>query len=216
MTFLVIIAAAYLYGSINLSVLLCRRLKHQDIRESGTGSAGTASTARTLGIQWAALVFFFDLSKSVLPLMLLSLYTDSLVLQLIVSVAAILGHCRPLFFQFRGGGGVVTAMGVFFYLVPAEFAVSLAASFLFVRLVLSRYDHPIGQWVPIVFFILTPAVTLLSGYFPAAEIAGPVSFGGKPWYLAAAVLGIGICIMLLNMHVARSKIRETAGHKRKK
>ncbi len=204
MTFLAVsisMAAAYLYGSINLAILLTRLVTGDDIRKGGTGAAGTANTARILGKRWAVLVLLFDLSKSMIPLVLVSRYSDSVPILLLVSMSAVIGHCRPLFFQFRGGGGVVAAMGIFLFFVPVEFIISAAAAFLMVKLALPRAQYPVGQWVPVVFLALTPVATLI---------------GGKSWQLAAALFGVSLIILALNPKVAKSKLHEAASARDRK
>jgi acyl-phosphate glycerol 3-phosphate acyltransferase len=207
-------ASAWLYASINMAVLLTRAVRGIDVRTVGPGTAGTANTARALGKGWAFLVFLFDLSKSLLPLVLgrLLLFPGegwlSTMVLFLAAAAAILGHCRPVFFGFRGGGGVVTAMGAFFFFVPAEFFLSMLAGFLVVQVFLRRARYRLGQWTPIVFLAVTPAVTLAAGLLVDLPVLGRLHFGGKPWYVAAGTLGLGLVILALNPLVARDRARE--------
>jgi acyl-phosphate glycerol 3-phosphate acyltransferase len=214
-----LLAGAYLYASINLAVLLTRAVRGVDVRTIGPGTAGTANTARALGRGWAFLVFLFDLSKGLIPLLLgrwllfpAAGWQDTAFLFL-AAAAAITGHCRPLFFGFRGGGGVVTAMGAFFSFVPAEFFISLLAGFLFVQIFLHGAKYRFGQWTPIVFLAVTPVVTLAAGLLLDVPLAAGIRFGGKPWYVALGCLALGLLILALNPRVARERSREAlAGH----
>jgi acyl phosphate:glycerol-3-phosphate acyltransferase len=205
---------AYLYASINLAVLLARAVRGIDVRSVGPGTAGTANTARALGRGWAFLVFLFDLSKSVGPLLVgrLLLFPgpgwEGTVALFLAAAAAILGHCRPLFFGFRGGGGVVTAMGAFFFFVPVEFFLSMLAGFLAVQVFLPRARFKIGQWTPIVFLVVTPVVTLVAGLLVDVPILGRLHFGGTPWYVAAGTLALGLVILAMNPLWARERARE--------
>ncbi len=214
MNFLIVIlflSAVYLYASFNLAILISRKILGTDIRETGTGNAGSANIGRNLGTIWALPVFLFDISKSLLPLFAAQHWIPgggSLWLVLLTALAAILGHCRPLYYHFRGGGGIVTSMGVLVYLVPAEFMISLIVSFIIVTLFLRKVRYRFGQWIPIVFLALTPVLTLSAGLLVNIPIAPGISLGGKPWYYSAAVLSIGITIMLLNRHVAGKKAKE--------
>jgi acyl-phosphate glycerol 3-phosphate acyltransferase len=194
-------AGTYLLASTNLAILLARRLKGIDVRSLGPGTAGTANTARALGLGFAVLVFLFDLFKSMGPLFLARLL-------LLVAATAILGHCRPVFHGFRGGGGVVTAMGALFVIVPAEFLLSLVAGFVAVQVFLRGAQYRLGQWTPIVFLAITPVVTLAACLWVDQPLVAGVRFGGKPWPVAAGVLALGLLIMLLNPRHARDRVRE--------
>ena len=207
-------AGTYLLASTNLAILLARRLKGIDVRSLGPGTAGTANTARALGLGFAVLVFLFDLFKSMGPLFLARLLLPArpawlvTVSLFLVAATAILGHCRPVFHGFRGGGGVVTAMGALFVIVPAEFLLSLVAGFVAVQVFLRGAQYRLGQWTPIVFLAITPVVTLAACLWVDQPLVAGVRFGGKPWPVAAGVLALGLLIMLLNPRHARDRVRE--------
>lgn len=217
------LAAAYLYGSVNLGIILSRLIHGGDLRALGSHRAGTANVGRTLGKGWAFLVFLFDLSKSLVPLILLGRYvfTASFMnpfprtaVLFLVAAAAMLGHCRPIFHRFHGGGGVVTAMGAFFYFIPVEFFVSMFLGFCIAMAFFRKKEYSIGQWTPIFFLALSPVITLVTGLLVDIPLlvspSGPViRIGGKPWYLALLVLALGLVILLLNTEVAWNKMRET-------
>jgi len=221
--FLTSLVAAYLYGSINLGILLTRWVKGIDLLAVGTGRAGTANVSRALGKGWAFLVFLFDLSKSLMPLILLGRYVFPAssfspflrtVILFLVAFAAVLGHCRPVFHRFRGGGGVVTTMGAFFYFIPVEFFVSMLLGFFLAMVFFRKKEYSLGQWTPIIFLALTPVITLVTALLVDIPLAvsshGPVlRIGGKPWYLSPLVLALGLGILLLNPDVALNKMRET-------
>ncbi len=213
--------AAYLYGSINLALILARHIGGIDIRDTGTRNAGTANIGRTLGRRWAFLVFLFDLSKSLLPMTAAgALLADGDTLAgtiglLLIALSAVLGHCRPLYYQFKGGGGIVTVMGALCYFVFAEFFISLVLAYIIAELFLRHTQYRIGQWVPILFLSITPVVTLLASLFLDLHIIAGITLGGKPPYLAAVVLVFGLCIILLNQHVFRGKVAEARSFKGK-
>ena len=154
--------------------------------------------------------FLFDLSKGLGPLLIGGRFLfpsagwQGTAALFLVAAAAIMGHRRPLFFGFRGGGGVFTAMGAFFYFVPVEFFLSLLAGFLFVQVFLRHAQYRFGQWTPIVFLAVTPVVTLAAGLLVDLPLAAGVRFGGKPWYVAVGVLALGLLILALNPRVARA------------
>lgn len=208
---LLLIAAAYLYGSVNLGLILVRGLRGIDLRSVGSGRAGTANVSRTLGKGWAFVVFLFDLSKSVVPMVIAGTYllpddgaarTAALVA---IAAAAIAGHCRPVFFGFDGGGGVVTALGAYLYFVPVEIVASALIAFLGVQLVLRGAEYSIAQWTPIVFLALAPLITLAGSPLSGFAIAPGLVLGGHPPHVGVGVLAISVLILLLNPRIAKSR-----------
>ncbi|MCY4051761.1 MAG: glycerol-3-phosphate 1-O-acyltransferase PlsY [Gammaproteobacteria bacterium] len=104
---------AYFIGSISCSVLICKLTGLPDPRQTGSNNPGATNVLRIGGKQVAALTLSGDVLKGSLPIILASLIThDTLILSL-VGVFAFLGHLYPIFFQFQGGKGVATAIGVY-------------------------------------------------------------------------------------------------------
>lgn len=107
---------AYLAGSIP-SAYLAGKLRGIDLRQHGSGNLGATNVVRVLGPRIGAVVFVVDLLKGFLPVYFLPRYTETLrpeLWALVYGVAAILGHVKPIFLLWKGGGkGVATASGVF-------------------------------------------------------------------------------------------------------
>ena len=107
---------AYLAGSIP-SAYLAGRLRGIDLRQHGSGNLGATNVVRVLGAKIGAAVFIVDLLKGFLPVYFLPGYAETLrpeLWALVYGVAAILGHVKPIFLLWKGGGkGVATASGVF-------------------------------------------------------------------------------------------------------
>ncbi len=131
------LALAYASGSIPFA-LIAGRLHGVDLRTQGSGNLGATNVFRVLGWKTGVTVFLADALKGALPVLLLPSHIDSqrpvAVWGILVGVAAIAGHVRPLFLGLRKGGkGVATAAGVFFALAPvpmlATFAVFTAVVF---------------------------------------------------------------------------------------
>ena len=123
--FLAKLLIAYLLGSLSGSLLL-GRLRGIDIRKSGSGNAGGTNALRVAGWRFALGVVFIDVGKGALAA-LLGLYSgstswalpfDPLAVALACSLAAVAGHCWPVFFGFRGGKGAGTAVGALLVLAP--------------------------------------------------------------------------------------------------
>lgn len=128
---------AYLSGSIPTAYLAGRLLKGVDLRTVGSGNLGATNVYRNLGAVPAVLVLLVDAAKGYLPVLLLpsriagvwGFETRELTLWAIgCGVAAILGHLKPIFLLWKGGGkGVATAAGVFGALAPAALGIALFA-----------------------------------------------------------------------------------------
>jgi glycerol-3-phosphate acyltransferase PlsY len=107
---------AYLAGSIP-SAYIAGKLRGVDLRKHGSGNLGATNVVRVLGPKTGAVVFVADVLKGFLPVFFLPRYTETLIPDrwaLVFGVAAILGHVKPIFLLWKGGGkGVATASGVF-------------------------------------------------------------------------------------------------------
>jgi acyl phosphate:glycerol-3-phosphate acyltransferase len=107
---------SYIAGSIP-SAYLAGKARGIDLRKHGSGNLGATNVVRVLGPRIGALVFVADLLKGFLPVYFLPRYTETLrpeLWALVFGAAAILGHVKPVFLLWRGGGkGVATASGVF-------------------------------------------------------------------------------------------------------
>lgn len=129
-------SAAYLLGSIPSAVWIGKRLHGSDIREHGSGNAGTVNSVRTYGWKTGLLVLILDVAKGMLsvslPLIFKLAVPDSAQmtnLQVLTGSMAIIGHLFPVFADFRGGKGVATIFGVVLFMQP-EIALICAAIFL--------------------------------------------------------------------------------------
>ena len=132
---------AYLAGSIP-SAYLAGKFRGIDLRQHGSGNLGATNVVRVLGPRIGAVVFIVDLLKGFLPVYFLPRYAETLrpeLWALVYGVAAILGHVKPIFLLWKGGGkGVATASGVFLALafVPMLIAeVAWISVFYFTRYV---------------------------------------------------------------------------------
>jgi acyl phosphate:glycerol-3-phosphate acyltransferase len=108
---ILMLACAYLLGSVASAVVICRLFKQADPREAGSGNPGATNVLRIAGKGPAVLVLVFDILKGTIPVW--SAYflgLEPLYLGL-VAMAACLGHSYPLFFGFKGGKAVATAFG---------------------------------------------------------------------------------------------------------
>ncbi|MCE5345681.1 MAG: glycerol-3-phosphate 1-O-acyltransferase PlsY [Bacteroidales bacterium] len=124
---------AYILGSIPSAVWFGKLFHGIDVREHGSGNAGTANTIRVLGLKTGIPVLIVDLGKGWLAAMLPHFFSlapsESAMLinfQIITGLAAIIGHIFPVFAGFRGGKGVATVFGVLLAIHPGVTLVCLA------------------------------------------------------------------------------------------
>ncbi|MEY4609185.1 MAG: hypothetical protein RL625_1402 [Gemmatimonadota bacterium] len=124
----------YLAGSIPFAYLAGRLLQGIDLRTVGSGNLGATNVYRTLGAPAAIVVLLLDALKGALPVIWLPAVVTNLrpgvsslqLLTLGIGVTAILGHAKPIFLLWKGGGkGVATTAGVFAALAPTALAIVL-------------------------------------------------------------------------------------------
>jgi acyl phosphate:glycerol-3-phosphate acyltransferase len=117
---------AYLLGSIPFGYLIVRWQKGIDVRSTGSGGTGATNVMRNLGIIGFVATFLLDLGKGIAAVLLASRLTGGDPRWIAASsLAAIMGHCFPIWLKFRGGKGVATGVGVFIALAPVQVALVL-------------------------------------------------------------------------------------------
>jgi glycerol-3-phosphate acyltransferase PlsY len=116
---LLLVILAYLIGSVPTSVWVSQYFFDIDIREYGSGNAGATNTYRVLGPKWGTTVMLVDMVKGIVAVklaLLLPQYADSDTrlqnLQIVLGLAAVIGHVFPIWADFRGGKGVATLFGL--------------------------------------------------------------------------------------------------------
>src|SRR2546423_3817585 len=112
--------AAYLLGSIPFGVVLAKLFRGGDVRKTGSGNIGATNVARAAGPLAGILTLIFDIGKGAAAVWVAErLANQSALWMMLAGLAALIGHCFPLWLNFRGGKGVATAGGVFLVLCPA-------------------------------------------------------------------------------------------------
>lgn len=114
--FLPALVLAYLIGSLSFAVIVSRVMGLDDPRSYGSGNPGATNVLRSGNKKAAALTLLFDALKGLVPVLLVGLFGEPFGLgdeaAAWVGLAAFLGHLWPVFFRFKGGKGVATALGV--------------------------------------------------------------------------------------------------------
>lgn len=197
---IVIMMIGYLIGSVNLSIVLSKLMGKGDIRQHGSGNAGTTNTLRVLGKGPAALVLIFDICKAVIAILiarwLLNITnvesTDiSYVLgNLLAALGAILGHNFPIYYGFKGGKGIATSLGA---LLMIEWQIGLVCLIFALVLMISSRMVSLGS---ICAALLYPVLVWVMGEAFGTE------FKAKCIYVIFA-----ICIASLAIFRHRSNIK---------
>ena len=158
--------AGYLLGSIPSAYLLVRAAGRGDVRRVGSGNVGATNAMRAAGWKLALLVAVLDVGKGVLAVVLMRAVTADPAWAAAAGLAAVLGHCFPVWLSFSGGKGVATAAGAIGSLALAPVAAVA------------------GVWV--VLLALTRVVSLSS---VIAAAVFPVAFH----YLVRPPLPVSLC-----------------------
>lgn len=116
---LLALLGAYLIGSLSSAVILCKVSGLPDPRTQGSGNPGATNVLRMGSKKLAALVLLIDVLKGVIPVLIGRILGFDIDILALIAFFAFLGHLYPVFFQFRGGKGVATALGAFLALSPA-------------------------------------------------------------------------------------------------
>ncbi len=125
----------YIFGSLPFSIWITRYVKHVDVRDSGSGHATTTNTIRQAGFGWGALVLVLDIAKGFIPVYFALNQNVQTYIIVLTATLAVVGHCWPVFAQFRGGMGLATAGGTFLAVNPLTFLISLGLLILLVLVI---------------------------------------------------------------------------------
>ena len=108
------IFAAYLIGSLSSAIIVCKIMGLPDPRGEGSGNPGATNVLRFGGKKAAAITLAGDMIKGLIPVLVVKYFDVSALTLSLVGFAAFIGHLYPIFFQFKGGKGVATMLGVLF------------------------------------------------------------------------------------------------------
>src|SRR5215472_12302427 len=128
----------YLLGSIPTGMVVARVYRNVDLTAHGSGRTGATNVLRTLGPGAAAVAFAADFLKGVIAVLLVNvLFGIEPWLQLLTTLAAVLGHTYSPFLRFRGGRGVVTGLGATAVAAPLLMLIAFAVGLIVVAI--TRY-----------------------------------------------------------------------------
>ena len=110
---------AYAIGSVNFSIIFSKKFAGFDVREKGSGNAGTTNMLRSVGKGLAALTLICDILKGVVAILIAywigNISKDNTNPEILIQIAgifAVIGHTFPVYFGFKGGKGVATSLGI--------------------------------------------------------------------------------------------------------
>lgn len=162
---LLALAAAYLFGSVPFAIVLVRLFRGVDVRTQGSGNAGATNVLRTAGKGLAVGTMLLDVGKGLAAVLIMKAVTYDPRWLGAAAVAAVLGHVFPVWFSFRGGKGVATAIGSFGVLAPGAVLAVVGA---FVLVVAATRFVSLGS---ITAACLLPLAMRLLVHAPDAEVA---------------------------------------------
>ena len=190
-SFVLLIAFAYLLGSVPFGVLIAS-VYGKDLRSIGSGNIGATNVARALGKRWAYVCFVLDCLKGLVPMLIARLIVGeltvvSLSLWLAVGCAAVMGHVFPIYLKFKGGKGVATSLGMILGLYPYYTIPGIAALVIWVVMVL-------------IFRYISLASITASVVFPISLIASIAVFDEwrflQLWPLIVVALVMGLLVVV--------------------
>ena len=116
--YVIVAIIAYAIGSISFSVIISRKMAGFDVRDKGSGNAGSTNMLRSVGKKAALLTLVCDILKGVVAIAIaiivgkINSEVNGAILVQIAAFFVVVGHTFPIFFEFRGGKGVATSLGV--------------------------------------------------------------------------------------------------------
>ena len=118
-TYILMAVIAYAIGSVNFSIIISKKVAGFDVREKGSGNAGTTNMLRSVGKGAAALTLILDIAIFVAFLVgKIATEANPAILVQLAGFFVVVGHTFPVFFGFKGGKGVATSLGVLLLINP--------------------------------------------------------------------------------------------------
>lgn len=180
--YIIIALISYLLGNITGSYILSKLFFKEDIREKGSGNAGTTNMVRTYGMLPGVFTLLIDFAKGFFALLIASKIDPNLG-PYIAGVFVVLGHVWPVFLKFKGGKGMATSGGIFLFLAPKLLVMAL------ILIVI----------VCLVFKIMSLASLIAAVFIPVASLI--MYPENKPMFIMSLIL----CVLVFYSH--RSNIK---------
>lgn len=151
---------SYLYGSIPFALVIGKVFYHTDVRNSGSGNLGGTNAGRVLGKKAGLAVIVLDASKCCISILISSLVAQYFHLNgdiiYLSALACVIGHCYPIFAEFRGGKAVSVAIG--YALMTNRIAFVVALVIFMITLYLSKYVSLSSILAAVSIVIISPLI----------------------------------------------------------
>ncbi len=193
-----LVPAGYLLGSVSFGLLVVRKFRDLDLRETGSGNPGATNALRSAGRGPALAVLTLDVAKGAIPILLGTRLGAAGAVLGATALATVLGHMYPVFHGMRGGKGVATAAGALGTIQPWFL---LASGVVFIALLLATRYVSLASILGVAAYPVAAAWATANGRLPADQ----------GWIL---VTGVAIALLVVWRH--RSNLRRLcAGNERR-
>ena len=184
------IVVPYLLGSISFAVVFSRGLHHDDVRQHGSGNAGSTNMLRTYGLKSALLTLICDILKGVISALIgMFVMPYHFGFAYVCSLMCMLGHAFPVYHGFKGGKCVATFAGALLVLNPLVWVLLLLSFVLIVY---------VSRYVSLGSVICAAAFPILINLMPFITITfenGTTAAVPPAGIIAAALMGILIIVL---------------------
>lgn len=177
----VCLVMGYAWGNVQTAYILSKGIAKQDIRQLGSGNAGTNNMLRTFGVKMGVATFAGDLFKGYAAVTLGRLIGGEIG-SYIAGIGCILGHSYPVVLQFKGGKGIASSLGIILAINPLLGVCLFAAAF---------------------------GVALLVGYMSVGSLTGVLAFAVSTLFISPGnwpLFGTGIIMLVLAVIAHRENI----------
>lgn len=182
--FILLLVGAYLLGSVPTAYIIGRWRRGIDVRQYGSGNVGASNLLRSSGKFLAVVVTIVDIGKGILIVWVAQLAGLGIAQQVAIGLAAIIGHNWPVFLRFSGGRGVLTTLGVAFFLPLA--------------------NGPLVPWALIIFLAIAGIFIFIFHNLPVGTAAGIAAMPLVSWIAQEPLaLILGFLAMFLVMVIRR-------------
>lgn len=152
----ILVIAAYFIGSISFSYVFAKKLTGKDIRNQKVKNAGAFNVFLSVGPFIGIIVGLLDAVKTLLIVLLAHAWGLDVVHSIVAASFGIIGHCFPVYYNFYGGKGAGTVVGIFIYYIPVELLICLIPAAIIAFLI-----HRPG-FAPVFFIPLSPLAAYIS------------------------------------------------------
>ena len=175
---------AYFIGSISFGYIITKKMTGKDIRNLRVKNAGAFNVFLNVGSLMGILVGLLDCFKTLLIVLVAQAWGLDTFHTVVAASFGIIGHCFPIYYNFYGGKGAGSVVGIFIYFIPIEFLISIVPAALIAYII-----HRLGT-TPVFFILFSPLIAFLFN---------------KPDPVVYAILYVTILTLIINLIIFISK-----------